>query len=56
MTAYVLLPLTMTAAIDVDGIVKQFGDFTAVNGISFSRRRRARSSACSARTAPASRR
>ena len=26
----------MTAAIDVDGLVKQFGDFTAVNGISFS--------------------
>ena len=26
----------MTAAIDVDGLVKKFGDFTAVNGISFS--------------------
>ena len=47
MTAYVLLPLNvdgrasktdttiMTNAIEVHDIVKKFGDFTAVNGISF---------------------
>ena len=47
---------TAMSAIDVRHIVKTFGDFTAVNGITFAVERRARSSACSARTAPASRR
>ena len=42
-------------AIEVREIVKKFGDFTAVNGISFAVEG-ARSSGCSARTAPASRR
>ena len=37
MTAYVLLPLQLRPmnAIDVQNIVKKFGDFTAVNGITF---------------------
>src|SRR5262249_15655125 len=38
MAAYVVLPLSLLgpmSAIDVQQIVKRFGDFTAVNGISF---------------------
>ena len=54
MTAYVLLPLTNDARDRrPTSIVKKFGDFTAVNGISFASSR-ARSSACSGPTAPAS--
>ena len=62
MTAYVLLPRDAVRAdrhgspSTFENIVKKFGDFTAVNGISLRRRGRARSSACSGRTAPASRR
>ena len=37
MTVYVLLPVaSMTAAIEVRDLVKRFGTFTAVNGVSFS--------------------
>ena len=66
MTAYVLLPvcrglraeaelLDEAARSTFSSIVKKFGDFTAVNGITFDVKP-ARYSGCSVRTAPASRR
>ena len=62
MTAYVLLAAACDAvslwlmnAIDVRNIVKRFGDFTAVNGVSFAVEK-GRCSACSGPTARASRR